>query len=146
MARPAEEEEEDLVYHVYHLYIFFTGNTVCLGAPLPVNSVHVDVRLLLSSPALVQLALHAVTDAPEDPNHSCQEAQHDHDVGRDRSPGEGDPSVLEPQVDPATGQHTSPHEEDGVSPSPQMLPNIHDLSLGRELSRETGPTFRSPDE
>lgn len=134
------------VVHTTYIYIYSIYIT---NYHLPVNSVHVDVPLSLSSPALVQLALHAATDAPEDPNHGCQEPQRDHDVGRDRPPGEGNLSVLGPHVDPATGQHTSPHEQDGVSPRPQMLPNIHGLLL-RNLSRETGfssgQTVRSPDE
>lgn len=116
---------------------------------LPVNSVHVDVLLQLSPPALVQLALHAATDTPEEPNHGCQEAQYDHDVGRQRLPGEGNLSTLGPQVDPATGQHTSPREQDGVSPGAQMLLHIHDLPLlqlrrGTDLS--SAQSFRSPDE
>lgn len=101
---------------------------VSLAVLLPVNSVHVDVPpLALPPPALVQLALHAATDAPEDPNHGRQEAQQDHDVGRDLPPGEG--SLLGPQVDPAAGQRTSPSEQDDVSPRPQMLLHVHDLSL-----------------
>lgn len=117
---------------------FSVQTEVCLGVLLPVNSVHVDVPLPLLSTALVQLALHAATDAPEDPDHGCQEPQHDHDVGRDRPPGEG--SVLGPQVDPTAGQRTSPSEQDDVSLRPQMLLNVHDLLLifFLLLSRETG--------
>lgn len=118
---------------------FSVKTKVCLGVPLPVNGVHVDVPLPLLSTALVQLALHAATDAPEDPDHGCQEPQHDHDVGHDRPPGEG--SVLGPQVDPTAGQRTSPSKQDDVSPRPQMLLYVHDrlLIFSLLLSRENWP-------
>lgn len=114
--------------HITNTHRYIDINMVVLS---PVNGVHVEVplQLQLPPPALVQLAPHAATDTPEDPDHGGQEAQYGHDVGSDGFPGEGSLSLLGPQVDPTTGQHTPPRKQDGVSPREQVLLQVHDLLL-----------------
>lgn len=118
-----------------------------LRVVLPLNSVDLDVPLAPS--ALVQLALHAAEDAPEDSAESCKKAQHHQDVRCDDPPGVKELCV---QVDPDAGQHTSRNKQDNVSLRPQLLLNIHDPfhSLTTFYLVETGPspghTFNCLDE
>lgn len=95
------------------------------------NSVDLDVPLAPS--ALVQLALHAAADAPEDSTESYQKAQHHQDVRCHDPPGVKDLCVQGPQVDPDAGQHTSHSKQDNVSLRPQLLLNIHDPSTPSRL-------------
>lgn len=98
---------------------------------LPLNRVDLDVPLAPS--ALVQLALHAAADAPEDSAESCQKAQHHQDVRCDDPPGVKDLCAQGPQVDSDAGQHTSRSKQDNVSLRPQLLLNSHDPSTPSRL-------------
>lgn len=91
---------------------------------LPFNSVDLDV--LITSSSLVNLALHAVADSPEESDEHSQEADHDHNIGRDDPPIELMLCLHGHQVGPAAGQCKSHTGQEHTCHRPQLLLHIHD--------------------
>lgn len=91
---------------------------------LPFNSV--DVHVLFMSSSLVHLPLHAVADVPGDADEQSQEAERNHDVGRDDLPSVPVLCLYGDQVDPGAGQHKSHARQDHTAQGPQLLLHSHD--------------------
>lgn len=73
--------------------------------------------------SLVHLALHAVTEAPEDTSQDGQQAKDDHDEGWQHSMFE--PALQGHQVGPNTYQRKSYTKQHYTCQGPQLLCHIH---------------------